>query len=95
MIPGYFEVGESVIIQRLRDEAILLDMDRQQYFGLNDTGTFIWELLAELGDPNEVVRRMAQTFSAPIAEIESDVDRLVRELLDAGLLKTRAVSVSE
>jgi hypothetical protein len=90
MLPTRVEIGESVIFQKLNDEAVLLNMSNQQYFGLNDTGARMWELLVTLGEPSEVVARMEQDYSVPAATLQADLESLMKELLDAGLLRSVA-----
>jgi hypothetical protein len=87
MLPSRVEIGESVILQRLNDEAVLLNMSNQQYYGLNDTGTRMWELLMELGEPSKVVTQLQEEYSVPQAKLQADLETLVGELLQAGLLR--------
>lgn len=87
MLPSRVEIGDSVILQRLNDEAILLNMSSQQYYGLNDTGTRMWELLIELGEPQKVVAQLQQDFPVPVSMLEADLESLVADLLNAGLLR--------
>lgn len=88
MLPQRVEIGDSVIFQRLNDEAILLNMSNQQYYGLNDTGTRMWELLVTLGEPEKVVATMHADYSVPVSSIETDLESLVNDLLRVGLLRT-------
>ncbi|MCU1325357.1 MAG: Coenzyme synthesis protein (PqqD) [Bryobacterales bacterium] len=62
-------------------------MSNQQYFGLNDTGARMWDLLVTLGDTSEVVSRMEQDYAVPVDTLTADLEALVQELLDAGLLR--------
>jgi hypothetical protein len=87
MLPPRVEIGDSVIFQKLNDEAVLLNMSNQQYFGLNDTGARMWDLLVTLGDTSEVVSRMEQDYAVPVDTLTADLEALVQELLDAGLLR--------
>lgn len=81
-----FSVPEHVVARKLDDEMVLLNLDSGEYFGLNDTGTRIWELLADGRGRDEVVRRLIEEFEVA-AEVASDhVAALCEELLEAGLL---------
>ncbi len=93
MLPSRVEIGESVILQRLNDEAVLLNMSNQQYYGLNDTGTRMWELLMELGEPSKVVTQLQEEYSVPQAKLQADLETLVGELLQAGLLRATSPTV--
>ncbi len=87
MLPSRVEIGDSVILQRLNEEAVLLNMSSQQYYGLNDTGTRMWELLMELGEPGKVVIQLQEEYSVPPSTLQADLETLVGELLQAGLLR--------
>jgi len=93
MLPSRVEIGESIILQRLNDEAVLLNMSNQQYYGLNDTGTRMWELLMELGEPSKVVTQLQEEYAVPSATLQADLETLVGELLQAGLLRATSASV--
>jgi hypothetical protein len=88
MLASRVQIGDSVIFQQLNNEAVLLNMITQQYFGLNEVGSEMWKLLIQLGDPREVLQRLQATYAAPPEAIERDLDVLMRELLKEGLLVT-------
>ena len=87
MLPSRVTPGKSVICQRVKDEAVLLDMSTQQYFGLNGTGVHMWDLLVELGDSDAVVTALEARFNVSRKVLEADLEVLVRQLIDANLLQ--------
>jgi hypothetical protein len=40
------EVGRDVVVREVAGELVLLDLGRAEYFGLNPTGTRIWQGLS-------------------------------------------------
>jgi hypothetical protein len=68
-------------------EAVILDLGTQCYFSLDETGTRMWQLLAEHGDTARVVERMTGEYDVERETVERDLARLVDELLAAGLLR--------
>jgi hypothetical protein len=77
----------DVHVREFDGELVLLDLDRGEYFSLNEVGTRVWSLLAENRTLGEVVGILARDFDdVPHAELESDVLRIVTELVDGGLL---------
>ena len=88
MLPSRIEIGDSVIFQSLGDEAILLNISTQQYYGLNSVGARMWSLLMESGDPKQVLATMGGVFEGDPALMLDDLTRLIQELLDAGLLRS-------
>ena len=81
------EIGEDVLFQQLQGEVVLLNMASQRYYGLNEVGARMWELLLESGDVNAVTDRLRETYDADPVTLRSDLERLIEELRSAGLLK--------
>jgi len=81
-----FSIPEHVLARKLDDEMVLLNLDSGEYFGLNDTGTRVWELLADGCGSDEVVDRLIEEFEVAGEVAASHVATLCSELLEAGLL---------
>jgi hypothetical protein len=81
------QIGDDVLYQQLEGEAVLLNMASQQYFGLNETGARMWELLIELRDVGSVAERLASIYSTDPVTLRADLDALIADLSTAGLLQ--------
>lgn len=79
-------VSEEVVVRDLGGEAILLDMATSTYFGLNAVGTRIWNLLVEHQRTDRIVPLLLEEFDVAEDALRLDVDRLVTQLLEKGLL---------
>ena len=40
-----FSISDEVLSQEVNGETLLLDLEGESYFGLNEVGTRIWQLL--------------------------------------------------
>ena len=60
-----FSVPPRVLFRNLDGEAVLLHLDSGKYFGLNEVGTRIWELLAEHRETGAVCRALLAEFDVP------------------------------
>jgi hypothetical protein len=89
-----FEIGDDVIFQPLQDEVVLLNMKDQKYFGLDDVGTEMWKLLIESGDLDIVASRICAEYEVEKLTARHDVEVLVANLVESGLLKVASVSPS-
>lgn len=76
----------DVLCRELDGEAVLLDLGSGLYFGLNASGTRVWQLLEQGTAPGDIAARIADEFDAPIDVIARDVARLLDELRARGLL---------
>lgn len=76
--------ADDVLVHREDGEAFLLHVGSGRYFGLNPTGLLVWEALVAGDDPVAAVRE--RWPSLDVATCAADVDALLRDLLDAGLV---------
>ena len=81
-----FRPHGDVISRMLDGEAVILDLNSGEYFGLNETGARIWELL-ELHDTSEIAATLAREFTVTPAEASAAVDTLIHQLLDKRLVE--------
>jgi len=77
---------DEVLFQNLDGEAVLLDLSSETYFGLNEVGTRIWQLIETAPPLSEVHRALCAEFDADAARIEHDLLALVGDLAKAGLV---------
>jgi FAD synthase len=86
-LPLAVTIGDAVLYQELEDEVVLLNMENQQYYGLNEVGAKMWKSLIEAGSVATAGDLLGETYEIEQAVIRADLDGLVRDLLKAGLLK--------
>lgn len=79
-------VPEHVAFEVVDGEAVLLDLKSGVYFTLNPSGTRVWQLLVELGDLAEVRAAMLAEFAVRAETLEADVDALLSQLVEKGLV---------
>lgn len=79
-------IHPSVVFRELDGEAVLLNLDSGVYYGLDAVGTRVWALVAEYGSARGVCDQMEKEYDVSPEVLERDVDRLIGELRDKGLL---------
>ena len=80
-------LSSETLIQQVGDETVLLDMASEQYFGLDATGSRIWNLLGELGDVQLVFERLCVEYEGDPERIRNDLLTLLQNLTQAGLVR--------
>jgi hypothetical protein len=85
--PGDVELGESALYQTIGDEVVVLNLITERYYGLDNVAAAMWHLLLEQRNVATVACILAGEYAADESVIRTDLDRLVIELVDAGLLK--------
>lgn len=81
-----YTVKEGIFSQTIGSETVLLDMNGEEYFGLNPTGTVIWNLLSEKRTLGDIHLQLEKLFDAPSTTLYSDMMDLIKDLQDAGLI---------
>jgi coenzyme PQQ synthesis protein D (PqqD) len=82
-----FAPAADVVVRDLDGEAVVLDLATGTYFGLNDIGTRIWQLVAQQKTLIEVVAVLEHEFDAPVDRLEADLRDFVDRLVAKGLLR--------
>jgi len=80
----------DVLHQELGGETVLLNLVNEHYFGLDPVGSRIWQLLGETDQAGTLVARLLQEYEVEEPQLRGDVERLISELLDAGLVQLSA-----
>ncbi len=81
-----FQVNQGVLYQTVADEAVLLNINDNHYYGLDDIAARIWTLLMECGEVDAVVARMLQEYAVDEATLRTDISALLVELEKRGLI---------
>ena len=78
----------AVVFQGLGEGAVLLSTSDEVYFGLNEVGAEVWQLLApRCATLDEMVDAIVARYpEAPRAAVAADVAELLAELRAAGLV---------
>lgn len=79
-------IPEDVVFRELDEEAVILNLESGMYFGLDDVGTRMWQLLDTLGSLRRTLEALETEFDAPTERLASDLTEFVGRLQSRGLL---------
>jgi hypothetical protein len=82
-------IRPDVVFRQLDEEAVLLDLKSGKYFGLNEVGTRIWQLVAEGRPLAEILETLDREYAAERGVLERDLLEVARELCARGLLEVK------
>ena len=82
-----FSISEEVLFQEVSGETVLLDLASESYFGLDSVGTRIWAMLKEDKSVGQVLDALLEEYEVDRARLEGDMNELLENLLEAGLIK--------
>ena len=78
-------ISEEALSQEVNGETVILDLQSESYFGLDEVGTRIWQLLQEEKDLQKVFDALLQEYDVEAEQLEQYLIELVDKLIEAGL----------
>jgi hypothetical protein len=79
-------IGEDVIARELDGETVLLNLETGIYFGLDEVGTRIWQLLGAGGPVQAILDTLASEYDAEREALERDLTHFLAQLEARGLV---------
>ncbi len=83
-----YRPSRDVVTARRDGRCVLLDLARTRYWGLDETGSRIWELLLEGLPFDRLIDRMVDEYGEERIRMETDARRFIGTLLDSGLVRS-------
>lgn len=79
------------LVQRVEKNglSVLLDLDKERYYGVDEVGTRVWELLRAGMEFDQIVDHLATEYEAPRDQIAADVTRFLESLVEKQLVEAR------
>ncbi len=85
-LPKQVKVSDSVLFQEISGEGVLLNMESEQYFGLDEIGARFWQLLSENGDTSAALETIRAEYDVERETLNRDLANLIDELKNEKLL---------
>ena len=80
------EISSEVLTQEVGGETVILDLKSETYFGLDEVGTRIWQLLVEQEDVQAITATMLNEYDVEEEQVEKDIQNLLTQLDKAGIV---------
>ncbi len=78
--------ADTVFAQEVDGEMVLLDMNSENYFGLDEVGTAIWQAIQEKETLKEVFDLLLEQYDVESDVLEKDLLDFVDKLVESGLV---------
>ena len=85
---------DGVLLESVKDEAVLMHIERGAYYSLNAVGARMVALALRLPDVESVVRTLGEEYEADADTLRRDLSRLLSELVAEDLLGVREGGIS-
>ncbi len=79
-------VPAHVLVRHLDGESVLLNLETEKYFGLDGTGTRMWELATQSPSIEAAYGKLTEEFEVEPHVLRDHLVELLEQLVDNGLL---------
>ena len=80
-------VPRDVLISRLQEESVLLNLDNESYYGLDDVGTRMLSVLNSSDSVQSAWLQLVDEYDVDREVLRDDLVSLVERLLEQGLVE--------
>lgn len=78
--------SSEILTQEVGGETVILDLKTESYFGLDEVGTRIWQLLQQEKDTQNITETMLDEYDVEEKQLEKDIQNLLTKLNEAGII---------
>ena len=82
-----------VLVRLLDRESVLLNLETERYFGLDETGTRMWQLATDLPSLEAAYEQLLAEYDVEPELLRSNFLELLNRLVDNGLLQVHPANV--
>ena len=88
-LPKQVIIPEDVLFQKLENQVVILQLEKESYYGLDEVATRMWELLREHKNTDMVVASLLEEYNTDEETLRRDLTNLINELtkLDLATIK--------
>jgi hypothetical protein len=84
-----------VLVRFLDRESVLLNLETEQYFGLDETGTRMWQLVTASSDIDAAYQELLAEFDVEPELLRDNLTDLLGRLVENGLLQVLPADVGK
>jgi hypothetical protein len=81
-----YTVPASIMMQKIDDEALLMDANTHLFYELNPTAAVLWEIIQRHNHMDDVITEMLEYFEVTPEELEQDLKRFMLSLQEQGMI---------
>ena len=79
-------ISPEVLSQEVDGETVLLDLESESYFGLDEVGTRIWQLVNDGKNLQAVLETLLDEYDVDGQKLKKDLQVHIAHLVEAGLI---------
>jgi hypothetical protein len=89
------ELLPHVLVRFLDKESVLLNLETERYFGLDETGTRMWQVVTAAPNIDAAYQELQNEFDVESELLRLHLTELLARLVDNGLLQIQPADVGK
>ena len=81
------KIPDDVLISKLQEESVILNLDSERYYGLDDVGTRILSVLSTSESIEAAYETLLKEYDVDAHVLRQDLLELVERLINLGVIK--------
>jgi Coenzyme PQQ synthesis protein D (PqqD) len=81
-------VPPDVLVNVIDGESVLLNLKSECYFGLDEVGTRMWQVLSESASVKLAYEALLKEYDVEPEQLQRDLENLIDQLVEHGLVAT-------
>jgi hypothetical protein len=81
------KIPDDVLISKLQEESVILNLDNERYYGLDNVGTRMLSVLSTSNSIEAAYNELLEEYDVESEVLRHDLLALVEKLLEQGLVK--------
>jgi hypothetical protein len=83
------KIPDDVLISKLQEESVILNLDSERYYGLDDVGTRMLSILSNSESIEAAYQTLVQEYDVDAQVLRRDLTELIENLSQQGLIQIR------
>ena len=89
ILAGKVSIPDGVLVREMAGESVLLNLNSESYFGLDEVGTRMWAVLVDAPSVATAFDALSCEYDVDPEQLRVDLHSFVQKLIDLGLLDVR------
>jgi hypothetical protein len=81
-----YKIAQNVMVREVKDGAVLLDVEKGIYFGLDPIGLQVWRLISEGNSLISICDELLEEYDVSRSTLNTDIHNLMKDLSAQGLV---------
>ena len=80
-------VAEDILVRELEGESVILNLNNESYYGLDEVGTRMWTALTSSDSIQEAYEALLEEYEVEDTVLRRDLQEMIEKLVEKGMLE--------